>query len=188
MRFTDIVMTIPTILFAALIDSSVAEPIKAAVGALQKQTHWKFLDNTVYLDYFIVFGALALISWPGYARLIRGQILSLREQDFVVAARSIGATTRKIMLKHLIPNAMGPIVVSFTFGMSSAMILEASLSYLGIGIQPPGASLGEMINSAMASWGRYPHLIAVPGIVLGVVTLGINFLGDGLNDALNPRR
>ena len=77
---------------------------------------------------------------------------------------------------------------AFTFGMSGAMILEASLSYLGIGIQPPGASLGSMINSAMATWRQYPHLIAIPALVLGVITLAVNFLGDGLNDALNPRQ
>jgi peptide/nickel transport system permease protein len=188
MRLTDVVLVIPTILFAALIDASIKAPMKDLVDALQKQTHWGILSNTIYLDYLIVFGALALISWPGYARLIRGQILSLREQDFVQAARAIGAPARRIMLRHLIPNALGPVIVAFTFGMSSAMILEASLSFLGIGIQPPGASLGAMINAAMASWQRYPHLIAVPGVVLGIVTLGINFLGDGLNDALNPRQ
>jgi len=188
MRVTDVVLVIPTILFAALINASVKDPTKDLVGSLYKQTHWGILANTIYLDYVIVFGALSLISWPSYARLIRGQILSLREQDFVLAARAIGARPREIMLRHLIPNGLGPVVVAFTFGMSSAMILEASLSYLGIGIQPPGASLGAMINAAMASWQRYPHLIGIPGMVLGVVTLGINFLGDGLNDALNPRQ
>jgi len=79
------------------------------------------------------------------------------------------------------------VIVAFTFGMSSAMILEGSLSFLGIGIQPPGASLGAMISSSRSTWRQWPHLIAIPAIVLGVVTLGINFLGDGLNDVLNPK-
>lgn len=188
MRLADIVMTIPTILFAALINASIAEPLEIVFSNLYAQTNWRFLTNTVYLDYLIVFSALSVISWPGEARLIRGQILSLREQDFVLAARAVGATTRQIMLKHLVPNAMGPVIVSFTFSMSSAMILEASLSYLGIGIQPPGASLGSMINRSMSTWRTWPHLIAIPAIVLGIVTLAINFLGDGLNDALNPRQ
>ena len=188
MRLADVVMTIPTILFAALINASIAEPLEAVMAALQDQTGWRFLTNTVYVDYLIVFSALSLISWPGEARLIRGQILSLREQDYVLAARSVGATNRQIMLKHLVPNSLGPVIVSFTFSMSSAMILEASLSYLGIGIQPPGASLGSMINRSMPSWRTWPHLIAIPAIVLGIVTLAINFLGDGLNDALNPRQ
>ena len=188
MRLADIVMTIPTILFAALINASIAEPLEGVMAALHKQTGWSFMANTVYLDYLIVFSALSLISWPGEARLIRGQILSLREQDFVLAARALGATSRQIMVKHLVPNALGPVIVSFTFSMSSAMILEASLSYLGIGIQPPGASLGSMINRSMPTWRPWPHLIAMPAIVLGIVTLAINFLGDGLNDALNPRQ
>ena len=188
MRLADIVMTIPTILFAALINTSIAEPLEGVMAALHKQTGWSFMANTVYLDYLIVFSALSLISWPGEARLIRGQILSLREQDFVLAARALGATSRQIMVKHLVPNALGPVIVSFTFSMSSAMILEASLSYLGIGIQPPGASLGSMINRSMPTWRTWPHLIAMPAIVLGIVTLAINFLGDGLNDALNPRQ
>ncbi len=188
MRLADVVMTIPTILFAALINASIAEPLEALMAALQDQTGWRFLTNTIYVDYLIVFSALSLISWPGEARLIRGQILSLREQDYVLAARSVGATNRQIMLRHLVPNSLGPVIVSFTFSMSSAMILEASLSYLGIGIQPPGASLGSMINRSMPSWRTWPHLIAIPAIVLGIVTLAINFLGDGLNDALNPRQ
>ena len=188
MRLADVVMTIPTILFAALINASIAEPLEALMAAFQDQTGWKFLTNTIYVDYLIVFSALSLISWPGEARLIRGQILSLREQDYVLAARSVGATNRQIMLRHLVPNSLGPVIVSFTFSMSSAMILEASLSYLGIGIQPPGASLGSMINRSMPSWRTWPHLIAIPAIVLGIVTLAINFLGDGLNDALNPRQ
>lgn len=188
MRLADVVMTIPTILFAALINASIAEPLEAVLAALQDQTGWRFLTNTVYVDYLIVFSALSLISWPGEARLIRGQILSLRVQDYVLAARAVGATNKQIMLKHLVPNSLGPVIVSFTFSMSSAMILEASLSYLGIGIQPPGASLGSMINRSMPSWRTWPHLIAIPAIVLGIVTLAINFLGDGLNDALNPRQ
>ncbi len=188
MRLADVVMTIPTILFAALINASIAEPLEAVLAALQDQTGWRFLTNTVYVDYLIVFSALSLISWPGEARLIRGQILSLREQDYVLAARAVGATNKQIMLRHLVPNSLGPVIVSFTFSMSSAMILEASLSYLGIGIQPPGASLGSMINRSMPSWRTWPHLIAIPAIVLGIVTLAINFLGDGINDALNPRQ
>ena len=107
MRLADVVMTIPTILFAALINASIAEPLEAVMAALQDQVGWRFLTNTVYVDYLIVFSALSLISWPGEARLIRGQILSLREQDYVLAARSVGATNKQIMLKHLVPNSLG---------------------------------------------------------------------------------
>ena len=188
MRTADIVMTIPAILFAALINASIADPLALVMRDLYKETGWRFLTNTIYVDYLVVFSTLSLILWPSEARLIRGQILSLREQDYVLAARALGANTKQIILKHLVPNALGPIIVSFTFSMSGAMILEASLSYLGIGIQPPGASLGSMINRSMPTWRNWPHLIAIPAIMLGVFTLAINFLGDGLNDALNPRQ
>jgi ABC-type dipeptide/oligopeptide/nickel transport system permease subunit len=91
------------------------------------------------------------------------------------------------LVRHIVPNALGPIIVAATFGFSNAMILEASLSYLGIGIQPPAASWGAMINDNLHQWRIRPYLVLMPAVVLGVATLAINFLGDGLNDALNPR-
>jgi peptide/nickel transport system permease protein len=187
MRVTDVVMTIPILLFAALINISIKEPVSNAMRNLHERTGWDFLTNTVYVDYVIVFGLLSLIMWETYARLARGQVLSLRQADYVIAAEALGGTSRHIMTRHLVPNALSPLIVAFTFGMSGAMTLEASLSFLGIGIQPPGASLGSMISSAMSSWRQYPHLIAIPALVLGIITLAINFLGDGLNDALNPK-
>lgn len=188
MRITEVIMTIPILLFAALINISIKDPVGRMMDSLYDRTGWEFLVNSVYIDYVVVFGLLALIMWETYARLIRGQVLSLRESDFVLAAESLGASSRHVMTRHLIPNALSPLIVAFTFGMSGAMTLEASLSFLGIGIQPPGASLGSMISSAMTSWRQYPHLIAIPAIVLGIITLAINFLGDGLNDALNPKQ
>ncbi len=188
MRVTEVTMIIPVLLFAALINISVKDPVSNFMRSLSERTGWGFLTSTVYVDYVVVFGLLSLIMWESYARLSRGQVLSLRQADYVLAAESLGATGRHVMLRHLIPNSLSPLIVAFTFGMSGAMTLEASLSFLGIGIQPPGASLGSMISSAMTSWRQYPHLIAIPAIVLGVITLAINFLGDGLNDALNPRQ
>ena len=108
MRLADVVMTIPTILFAALINTSIAEPLEAVMAVFEEQTGWRFLTNTIYVDYLIVFSALSLISWPGEARLIRGQILTLREQDYVLAARSVGATTKQIMLRALDSQCAGP--------------------------------------------------------------------------------
>lgn len=188
MRITEVTMIIPVLLFAALINISVKDPVSNVMRSLSERTGWSFLTNSVWVDYVVVFGLLSLIMWESYARLSRGQVLSLRQADFVLAAESLGAPTRQIMVRHLIPNALSPLIVAFTFGMSGAMTLEASLSFLGIGIQPPGASLGSMISSAMTSWRQYPHLIAIPAVVLGVITLAINFLGDGLNDALNPKQ
>jgi ABC-type dipeptide/oligopeptide/nickel transport system permease subunit len=135
----------------------------------------------------VVFGGLSFISWPGYARLIRGQIFSLREQDYVLAAQAVGVPGWRIAMRHLMPNALGPVIVSVTFNLGGAMTTESSLSYLGIGVMPPRASWGNMISSNLGSWSYRPWLVAVPSIVLAVVTLGFNFLGDGVNDALNPQ-
>jgi len=152
-----------------------------------QQTGWSFLTNTVYLDLMIVFGALGLVGWPQTARMIRSQILSLRERDYVLAAQTVGCSNGRIIKNYLIPNGLSPVIVNLTLGFAGAMISESSLSYLGIGIRPPGASWGAMIADNLQYWRSEPHLVAVPGIVLAIVTLGINFLGDGLNDALNPR-
>jgi ABC-type dipeptide/oligopeptide/nickel transport system permease subunit len=119
--------------------------------------------------------------------LIRGQILSLREREYVHAARAVGVSFLRILLRHVVPNALGPVVVAATFGFSGAMVMEASLSYLGIGIQPPAASWGAMINDSLLDWRYRPWLVVVPATTLAIAALGINFLGDGLNDALNPR-
>jgi peptide/nickel transport system permease protein len=121
------------------------------------------------------------------ARLVRGQVLSLSQKEFIEAERAIGARANLIIKDHLIPNALGPVVVAVSAGFGSAMLLESSLSFLGLGIQPPGASWGNMISENLVTWRYQPHLLAVPGIVLAVAILAFNFLGDGINDALNPR-
>lgn len=186
-RAIDITMSIPDLLFASLVAATVREPVSRFVEHVYAQTHWGFFKTATYMDLIVVFGALALVNWPGYARLIRGQILTLREKEFVEAGRCIGLTGRQLLLRYLIPNALGPIVVAMTFGFGGAIIAESGLSYLGIGVQPPQASWGAMINDNAASWRFRPLLTIIPGVVVGIVSLGINFLGDGLNDALNPR-
>ena len=186
-RITDIVMSIPALLLAAMIAATLKQPITQWARGVYAQTRWPFLANTTWLDLVIVFGGLAFVTWPAYARLIRGQILSLREKEYVEAARAVGVTGRGIALRYLLPNGLGPIIVFMTFSLSSAMVLESSLSFLGIGVMPPQASWGNMIQSNIGSWSYRPWLVAVPAATLAIVTLGINFLGDGLNDALNPR-
>jgi peptide/nickel transport system permease protein len=180
-------MSIPSLLLAALIAVSLRDPVVRWVQALHIQTSWAFLADTTWLDLLIVFGGLSFVQWPIYARLIRGQILALREEQYVLAARSIGVSNVQIALRHLLPNALGPVIVVMTFNFSSAMVAESSLSYLGIGVRPPQASWGNMIASNIPSWSYRPWLVAVPAIALALATLGINFLGDGLNDALNPK-
>jgi peptide/nickel transport system permease protein len=186
-RLVDIEMAIPSLLLAALIAVSVRDPVVRWVQEIYAATGWSFLADTSWLDLLIVFGGLSFVQWPVYARLIRGQIFSLREEQYVLAAQSIGVTPMQIALRHLLPNALGPVIVVMTFSFSSAMVAESSLSYLGIGVRPPQASWGNMIASNIPSWSYRPWLVAVPAVALALATLGINFLGDGLNDALNPK-
>jgi len=186
-RLIDVVMSIPGLLMAALIAVSLKEPIVSWAQRVYADTGFPLFADTTWLDLLVVFGGLAFIQWPGYARLIRGQIFALREEQYVQAAKSIGVSEMKIAVRHLLPNALGPVIVAMTFSLSSAMVAESALSYLGIGIKPPQASWGNMIASNIGSWSYRPWLVAVPSITLAIVTLGINFLGDGLNDALNPK-
>ncbi len=186
-RLIDIVMSVPGLLLAALIAVSIKEPVVTWAENIHDASGFPLFADTTWLDLLVVFGGLAFVSWPGYARLIRGQIFSLREEQYIEAAKSVGVSELKIALRHLLPNAIGPVIVTLTFSFSSAMVLESSLSYLGIGVQPPQASWGNMIASNIGSWSYRPWLVAVPALTLAFVTLGINFLGDGLNDALNPR-
>jgi len=186
-RLIDVTMTIPSLLLAALAFTVLRKPLVPIMNRFIAWSGLPIRETSIYLDYLIVIGAVALILWESTARLIRGQILSLRNELYVDAARSIGATSTQILRRHVIPNAMGPVIVAITFTMAGAITMESSLSFLGIGIQPPGASWGAMINNALGVWRFKPWLLAAPALVLGFVTLGIMFLGDGLNDALNPK-
>lgn len=132
--------------------------------------------------------ALAVIGWVGYARLVRGQVLRAREFEYVTAARALGAGTSRILLRHVLPTALAPLVVQATLGMAGAILSEAALSFLGLGVQPPTPSWGTMINGGRVHLLDAPHLTVFPGLFLAVVVLGFNFLGDGLRDATDPRR
>jgi peptide/nickel transport system permease protein len=131
---------------------------------------------------------IGLLGWPPIARLLRGQFLSLREQEFVVASRAIGAKNLRIIFRHLLPNALAPIIVAATFGMAEAILLEAGLSFLGLGIQPPTASWGNMLSDAQSLpiLQSMPWLWLPPGAMIALSVLSINFIGDGLRDALDP--
>jgi len=132
---------------------------------------------------------LGLLQWPSVARYVRAEFLSLRERDFVVAALSIGAHQASVMFKHILPNALSPIIVIATFGAATSIISEAALSFLGWGVPPPTASWGNMLMDAqkISVLESMPWLWLPPGIVIGVAMLAINFLGDGLRDALDPQ-
>ena len=132
--------------------------------------------------------ALAVIGWVGYARLVRGQVLRAREFDYVVAARALGAGTLRVLVRHVLPSALPLVLVQATLGMAGAMLSEAALSFLGLGVQPPMPSWGTMINGGRAHLLDAPHLTIFPGVCLAIVVLGFNFVGDGLRDLIDPRR
>jgi peptide/nickel transport system permease protein len=132
---------------------------------------------------------LGLVGWPHIARLVRGQLLTLRELDFVTAARALGASNSRLIVRHVLPNTVGVIVVAATFGVASTILTEAALSFLGMGVQPPTPSWGNMLSDAqsLSVLNSLPWLWAPPGLAIFVTILAINFLGDGLRDALDPR-
>ena len=165
MRFTEVVMAFPTLIILIT--------IVAIVGP--------GLFNSMI--------AIGLIGWTGIARLVRGQILSIREMDFVTAARAVGATQRRILAQHVLPNVIAPIVVAATFGIAGAILTEAGLSFLGLGIKPPTPSWGNMINEAqqLTIIESKPWIWLGPGLMITLSVLAINFIGDGLRDALDPR-
>lgn len=131
--------------------------------------------------------ALGLVAWTTYARVVRGQVLVVRELDFVQAARAVGAGDARIVVRHILPNTLAPIIVLATIGMATAIIAEAALSFLGLGVQPPTPSWGSMLNEGRAFLRMAPHISTFPGLAIMVTVLGFNFLGDGLRDALDPR-
>lgn len=131
--------------------------------------------------------ALSSVYWVSMARLVRGQMLSLKEQEFVLAARVIGVSKSKIIIKHLIPNAMGPIIVSMAMMIPTAVFTEAFLSFIGLGVSAPMASWGTLANNALSGLTTYPYQLFYPALAIAITMLAFNFLGDGLRDALDPR-
>lgn len=137
--------------------------------------------------YSNVLFSMILVTWPTIARIARGQFLKLRESEFVVAARAVGATNRKIVFRHIMPNIMGPVIVAVTLGIPTSIFREAGLSFLGIGVVPPVPSWGQMVGEYYLQVQTYWHISAFPALVLGLSILAFTFVGDGLQDALSPK-
>ncbi len=163
MRFTDIMYAFPDLLFVLI--------IVAALGP-------------TLLNIFV---AIGLVSWVGLARLVRGQVLSIKEKEYVEAAFAAGSSPIKIILKHLLPNSLGPVIVSLTFGIPAAIFTEAILDFLGVGLRPPQPTWGVMVFEGYAAVDAYPYLVIIPCVALSMTMLAFNFIGDGLRDALDPR-
>lgn len=187
MWFTDMTMSVPQLLLVVVINASLKQPIGSWMEAQYLATLNPIWRNSMLVDFALVFGSMALISWPPYARLVRAQVLSIRNRPYVTAARALGLTNRLILLRYVLPNAMGPLIVSVSAGLGTAMVLESAFSFLGVGVTPPTPSWGNMISDGLRVWTTSPHLLMAPAAVLAVVTVAFNFLGDGLNDALNPK-
>jgi peptide/nickel transport system permease protein len=132
--------------------------------------------------------ALTIIGWVGYARVVRGQVLRTRELEYVQAARAMGAGTARVLWRHVVPTAVPAVVVQGTLGMAGAIIGEAALSFLGLGVQPPTPSWGTMLNGGRAHLLDAPHVTLFPGLAIALLVLGFNFLGDGLRDLTDPKR
>jgi peptide/nickel transport system permease protein len=142
-----------------------------------------FLEPSIW-NIMIIIG---LTGWMGVARLVRAEFLSLRERDFVVAARALGASDSRLIFRHILPNALSPILVSATLGVAGAILTESALSFLGIGVQPPTPSWGNMLIAGKQTLGTAWWLSAFPGLAILVTVLGYNLLGEGIRDALDPR-
>ena len=175
MRLTDVIIIIPLVILAALLG-------RLAIS-------WVRSHGLPTFATVLALGVLiGLASWPPLARLVRGEFLTLREREFVDAARLAGASSGRIIFKHILPNTVGVITVNITLLMSSAILLETSLSYLGLGIQAPDWSLGRLISENQTAFATRPWLFWWPGVFIVAIALTINFIGDGLRDAFDPRQ
>jgi oligopeptide transport system permease protein len=171
MRFTDVIYAFPDLLFIILLSV-----------AFRETFFGQALDGL-----FLVFVAIGITSWVTVARLVRGQLMALKETEFVEAARAIGVSDRKIVTRHLLPNGIGPILVAVTLGIPSAILAEATLAYIGVGVQPPRASWGSLIAEGQKYIRSEEHLVLFPAIAIALALIGFTFLGDGLRDALDPK-
>jgi oligopeptide transport system permease protein len=171
MRLTDVIYAFPDLLFIILLSVAFRE---SAFG--------QALDGLL-----LVFVAIGITSWVTVARLVRGQLLALKETEFVEAAKAIGVSDRNIVTRHLLPNGMGPIIVAITLGIPGAILAEATLAYIGVGVQPPRASWGSLIAEGQKFIRSEPHLVVFPAIAIAAALISFTFLGDGLRDALDPK-
>jgi oligopeptide transport system permease protein len=173
MRFCDILSTIPEIPLMIL--------LKLTIEAFD------IISNPELKALASMIGALCILNWMSMARMVRGQVLQAREMLYVEAARALGLSQTRIVLKHILPNILGPIIVTLTFMIPSSVLLESFLSFIGLGLQPPYSSWGVLANDGWRSIRTYPHLILFPGIVIYITMLAFNLFGDGLRDAFDPK-
>lgn len=186
MRIVDIIYAIPYILIVIVLLSVFGGPNTPGWITSLAET-FGGAGNQGLAQIFLLFFALGLVSWLTMARVVRGQILSLKNQEFVMAAKATGVSTTAIIFRHLVPNALGPVIVYATLTVPSVMLTEAFLSFLGIGVQAPFASWGSLAADGIKNIAVYPWQLLFPGITMALTLFSLNFLGDGLRDALDPQ-
>ena len=174
MRFTDLFLSLPLLPLLLLMMFLFREPLSVSYGP----------EKGMFI--LIVF-AIGVTSWMPTARIVRGDVLALKQREFVMAARSIGTSDQKIILRHILPNILSPILVSATLGIANAIITESALSFLGLGFPPDFPTWGRLLNDAVDYLQLHPERVMWPGLAISLTVLSINFLGDGLRDALDPR-
>lgn len=171
MRITDAGLSFPSLLVLIL------------MSAILRETELPFVEENSALTIAVVMG---MLSWMTVTRLVRAAFLTIREQEFVIAARCIGTPDFRIMIRHILPNAMGPIIVESTLEMGYAIMEESGLSFLGFGVRPPTPSWGNLLNRAQEHMTQHPWLAIFPGIMIFIAIISVNYIGDGLRDALDP--
>lgn len=177
MRLTEAMLSIPTLLFLLLISNIFGGRVPPI----------NFLGRTFSGSVVVIIVIIGLTSWMGLARIVRSLVLSLKETEFIIAARALGAPNRRIIFSHILPNIVAPVMVSATLGVGNAILAESYISFLGVGVGAPTATWGNILEGARQFFERAPWLWVAPGALILLTVMGINFLGDGLRDALDPR-
>ena len=182
MRIVDIIYTVPDVLLIVLLSFALNDPLNNLANA--PGFKWVQTVGTNLISIFIVF---ALLYWVGMARMVRSQILMLKESEYVTAARALGVSNRKIIKKHLLTNCIGTLIVTTTLQIPSSIFTESFLSFLGMGVAVPLPSLGSLASDAINGIGTYPYLLFIPAVAISLIILSFNLLGDGLRDAFDPK-
>ena len=185
MRFTEMNMTLPAILlavaFAGVMDGRTLHPHPASLP-------WHWLDVELKRGMVSLFLIIGFVCWPGMVRVIRAQVLAIKEREFVTASRALGASDARLIFRHILPNIMPTVIVLAAMTTANTILLEAGLGYLGIGVPPPAPTWGSMINDGQPYFIAAPHIVIVPGVAIVVTVLAFNLLGQGLQEVLDPKQ